>query len=89
MLDRRCTAAALENALSLVTSLVLAARDTKERLTIHTQGLSKTFGPGHAPWQELLRVLASADLLPAGAAPPPPAATNVLRLPLQHERAMA
>ena len=89
VLDRRCPASALESALGLVTSLVLAARETKERITIHTQGLSKTFGPGHAPWDELLRALATADLLPPDAPPPPPAARDVLRLPVQRETVTA
>jgi uncharacterized protein (DUF58 family) len=82
VLDRRADEAALETSLSIVTALTLAARDAKELLTIHTQGLSMTFGPGHATWEELLRVLASAERLPAAAPPPPPAATTVLRLPL-------
>ena len=89
VLDRRADEAALEAALSLVAALVLAARDAKELLTIHTQGLSKTFGPGHATWEELLRVLAAADRLPADAPPPPPAATTVLRLPLVRDRVPA
>jgi uncharacterized protein (DUF58 family) len=89
VLDRRADEHALEEALSVVTALALAARDTKERLTIHTQGLSRTFGAGHADWDELLRFLAAADRLPSHAAPPPPAATTVLRLPQQHRRATA
>ncbi len=89
VLDRRADAAALEDALSLVTSLALAARDAKERLTVHTQGLSRTFGPGHAPWEDLLRALALADRLPADGPPPPPAATTVLRLPLAREKVPA
>ena len=81
VLDRRAGEAALEEALSLVTALALAARDAKERLTVHTQGMSRTFGAGHATWEELLRALAAADRLPADGPPPPPAATTVLRLP--------
>jgi hypothetical protein len=44
--------------------------------------MSRTFGAGHARWEELLRALAAADRLPADGLPPPPAATSVLRLPL-------
>jgi uncharacterized protein (DUF58 family) len=89
VLDRRADEAAFEGALSLVTSLALAARDAKERLTIHTQGLSKSFGPGHAPWEELLRALATADRLPPEGPPPPPASTMVLRLPLARRKVTA
>jgi uncharacterized protein (DUF58 family) len=89
VLDRRADETAFEASLSLVAALVLAARDAKERLTIHTQGLSKTFGPGHATWEELLRALAAADRLPPDAPPPPPAATTVLRLPLDRAKVPA
>jgi uncharacterized protein (DUF58 family) len=89
VLDRRAGEAALEEALSLVTALALAARESKERLTVHTQGLSRTFGAGHAPWEDLLRALALADRLPADGPPPPPAATTVLRLPLAREKVPA
>jgi uncharacterized protein (DUF58 family) len=89
VLDRRADEQALEGALSLVAALAIAARDAKERLTIHTQGMSRTFGPGHAPWEELLRTLAGADRLPPDAPPPPPAATTVLRLPLRREKVTA
>jgi uncharacterized protein (DUF58 family) len=89
VLDRRADDDAFEASLSLVAALALAARDAKERLTIHTQGLSRTFGPGHATWEELLRVLAAAARLPADAPPPPPAATTVLRLPLVRQRVPA
>lgn len=89
VLDRRTEEASLEDALSLLTALALAARDAKERLTVHTQGMSKTFGPGHAPWDELLRALAAADRLPAHGPPPPPAATSVLRLPFARDKVPA
>jgi uncharacterized protein (DUF58 family) len=89
VLDRRADPVALEEALCLMTSLVLAARESKERLTVHTQGLSRTFGPGHAPWEELLRALAAADRLAPDGPPPPPAATTVLRLPLARARVPA
>lgn len=85
VIDRRCAAEDLEEALSVAAALVLAARDTKERLTIHTQGTSRTFGPGHATWDECLRLLAAADALPSHAPPPPPAATGVLRLPSRRQ----
>lgn len=85
VIDRRCGAGELEEALSIAAALVLAARDTKERLTIHTQGTSRTYGPGHATWDECLRLLAAADALRADAPPPPPAATGVLRLPSRRQ----
>ena len=81
VLDRRCAPDELEAALSIAAALVLAARDLKERLTVHTQGDSRTFGPGHAPFGECLRLLAGAECVAADGPPPPPAATSVLRLP--------
>lgn len=80
VLDRRTDPARLEEALSLVAALALAARDEKEALTLHTQGLSATFGSGHGTWDELLTFLAGADRLEAGAPPPPPAPPAVPRL---------
>ena len=89
VLDLRADEHALEGALSVVAALALAARDTKERLTVHTQGSSRTYGPGHVPWDELLRFLAGARALPADGPAPPPAATTVLRLPSRREKVPA
>lgn len=89
VIDRRCAADELEGALSTAAALVLAARDMKERLTVHTQGVSQTFGPGHAAFGECLRLLAAADALAANGPPPPPAATTVLRLPRRREAVRA
>lgn len=82
VLDRRCDPHTLEQALSLISALALAARDDKECLTLHTQDLSATFGSDQRPWDELLRELALAQVLPPNAASPPPASPSVLRLPL-------
>ncbi len=81
VLDRRAEPEPFERALSLLSALVVAARDEKEPLTLHTQDLSATFGPGHRPWPELLRVLAAAQPLPAAAPAPPLTSPSVLRLP--------
>ena len=89
VLDRRCPEPELESALSTIAALVIAARDTKERLTLHTQGLSRTYGPGHGTWDECLRALAEAQTLPTSASAPPPAATTVLRLPTKRARVPA
>lgn len=83
-LDLRQEPAALEDALALVTALVLLARDGKEPFTLHAQGHQATHGPGHATYGEALRFLAAAAALPAGAAPPPPAPTTALRVPATH-----
>lgn len=82
VLDRRCEAGALEEALSLVCALALVARDEKEALTLHTQGASATYGGDHEPWNALFRLLAAADALPPGGPAPPAASPAVLRLPV-------
>ena len=83
VLDLRAREEELERALSLLAALALAARDEKELVTLHTQGLSGTFGGNHRPREELLRFLAGAEPLPADAPPPPPASPEVLRLPVR------
>ncbi len=80
VLDRRRDAESLEQALALLTALVLEARASKEPLTIHTQGLAATFGDTHRPWEECLRFLASAQCLPLSAPPPPPTSPGTRRL---------
>lgn len=89
VLDRRADEVEFEEALAVVAALVFAARDAKERLTLHTQGVSETYGPGHGSWESALLLLAAADRLPPDGPPPPPAATTVLRLPARRERASA
>jgi uncharacterized protein (DUF58 family) len=81
VLDRRTSAEELEEALAAISALAFAAREQKEVLSIHSQGLSATFGGTHRPWRELLRFLALAAALPPDAPPPPPASPDVLRLP--------
>lgn len=80
LLDRRMAPDAFERALSRVAGAALAARERKEPLTFHTQGLSATFGGGHRPWNELLRHLAAAEPLPAEGPPPPPVSPAVRRI---------
>lgn len=81
VLDRRTEPEALETALSLLAAIALAARDEKELVTLHSQGLTATYGGNHRPYGDLLRYLAEADVLPANAPAPPPASPEVLRLP--------
>lgn len=83
VLDRRAGPKALERALSLVSALALAAREAKETLTLHTQGLSDTFGLDRRPWRDLLAFLAGAQALPPDGPPPPPAPPGAARLPLR------
>ncbi len=82
VLDRRCAAEALEEALSILSALVLLAQANKELLVLHSQDLSATFGAGHRPWKEAQRFLASAQTLPSTAPGPPPVSPAVTRLPL-------
>lgn len=81
VLDRRTDSESLEQALSLLSALALAAQEQKDLLTLHSQDLSATFGRQRRPWRELLTFLAQADALPADAPPPPAVSPAVLRLP--------
>jgi uncharacterized protein (DUF58 family) len=81
VLDRRTDPESLEQALSLLSALSLAAKEQKDLLTLHSQGLSATFGRQRRPWRELLTFLARAEALPADAPAPPAVSPDVLRLP--------
>jgi uncharacterized protein (DUF58 family) len=81
VLDLRAKREELEEGLSAVSALAHAAKDQKEVLTVHSQGLSATFGLSQRPWKELFRFLAAAEPLPAGGPPPPSVSPAVLRLP--------
>jgi uncharacterized protein (DUF58 family) len=81
LLDRRTDPESLEQALSLLSALSLAAKEQKDLLTLHTQGLSATFGRQRRPWRELLTFLARAEALPDDAPAPPAVSPAVLRLP--------
>ena len=81
LIDRRCDAEILEEALSIVSAVIGLARTNKEVLAIHSQGLQATFGEGHLPWYDALHFLAGADALAADAPPPPPVSPSVPRLP--------
>lgn len=81
VLDRRCDEEPLERALAVACAMALAARDDKEALTFHSQGVSSTFGSEHRPWSELFRILAAAKSLSADAPAPPAVAPTVMRLP--------
>jgi uncharacterized protein (DUF58 family) len=81
VLDLRAEGEELEEGLSAVSALALAAKEQKEVLTVHSQGLSATFGAGHRPWKELLRFLAAAAPLPKDGPAPPVVSPAVLRLP--------
>lgn len=82
VLDRRTDPASLEESLSIVSALALAAREQKDVLTLHTQGLSASYGANQRAWPDLFRVLAGAQPLSADSAPPPPAGPEVPRLPV-------
>ncbi len=83
VLDRRCEAPELEHALSLLATFAQRARDEKAPITLHTQGLSASFGGGRGQrsLRELWYFLAGAQTLDAGDAAPPPAGPHVQRLP--------
>jgi len=81
VLDRRCDSEALEQALSIVSAVALLARESKEVLAVHSQGLDATFGAEQRPWRELLRFLAGAEVLDTLGPAPPPVSPAVTRLP--------
>ncbi|QDV05730.1 hypothetical protein Poly30_12310 [Planctomycetes bacterium Poly30] len=81
VLDRRCSAAELEEALSDLSALVQFAREGKEVLAIRSQDLNMTFGEGHEPFDRALYFLASAQVIPMDGAAPPAVSPTVLRLP--------
>jgi len=87
VIDLRAKGEELEEGLSAVSALAHAAKEQKEVLTVHSQGLSATFGSAHRPWKELLRFLAVAAPLPADGPPPPAVSSAVLRLPRRGGRA--
>jgi uncharacterized protein (DUF58 family) len=82
VLDRRAEPAVLEEALSFLAAVALAARDAKEVLTIHSQGHRATYGTGHEAFPKALRFLAAADALPPSGPPPPVVSPEILRLPV-------
>jgi len=81
VIDLRASGEELEEALSAVSALAHAAMEQKEVLTVHSQGLSATFGAAYRPWKELFRFLAVAAPLPADGPSPPAVSPAVLRLP--------
>ena len=81
VLDRRCQADELEDALEILSAVVVLARTHKEVLALHSQDLSASFGEGHRSFPEAQRFLAGADLRPAGSAAPPPVSPSIPRLP--------
>ncbi len=81
VLDRRAEPKEFEHALAVLSALALAARAEREPLTVHSQGLTATYGPGHTPTADLLRWLAGAEPLPKTDQPPPPVSPGILHLP--------
>jgi uncharacterized protein (DUF58 family) len=80
-LDRRCPAEQFEEALSLLCSLTLKAQSSKDRISLHSQGISQTYGEGTSPYSDLLCWMAAAEPLPTDAAAPSPCSPDALRLP--------
>ena len=83
VLDRRAAEDEFEHALRFLATVAQHARELKEPFTLHSQGLSATFGgsQGQRPWDALWRFLAAAGALAADAGPPPPAGPHVPRVP--------
>jgi len=80
VLDRRCDEATLEQALSQITTQVLAARHGAP-LCIHSQGIELLVDPDRGGARQALRWLAAASTLPGDAQAPPDRRTAT-QLPL-------
>ena len=80
-LDRRAEPDEFECALCDLAAIVIAAKESKEILAVRTQGLSETFGEGHASWNRALRFLAETTPLPKSAPGPPPVSPSTPVLP--------
>jgi len=89
VLDRRCPAAALETALSLATTVLLAAAAAGRPAVLRSQGTELAVGTADRSPDALLRWLAGATILPADAGPPPEASARALRLPPDRHREVA
>ncbi len=81
VLDRRCSAEDLDEALGDLSALVQFARDGKEVLAVRSQDLSMTFGEGHEAFDRALYFLAGAGPVPSDGPAPPAVSPTVLRLP--------
>jgi uncharacterized protein (DUF58 family) len=81
-LDRRADPEDFEEALSVLCSLTLKAQAGKDRISVHSQGLSRNFGEGSQPYDDLLLWLAGIEVLPADAPAPPACSPEALRLPI-------
>lgn len=80
VLDRRGDDATLDTRLRRVAAIATVAREEERVVTLRTQGAVVSYGVGQAPWDELWRVLATADALPSTAAPPPAASADAIRV---------
>ncbi|MBK8101518.1 MAG: DUF58 domain-containing protein [Planctomycetes bacterium] len=80
-LDRRCSTARLDEALGIVSALVLLAADAKEVVQLKSQDHAAAYGPGQRSTGDALRWLAAAAPLPPQASAPPAVAATAVRLP--------
>jgi hypothetical protein len=83
VLDRRCTEAALEQALAVVTAAVLLARTRGASVAVLSQDASLPAAGERSAETALLRWLAAAAVLPADAKAPP-RADGAVQLPPAH-----
>ncbi|HEX5054212.1 MAG TPA: DUF58 domain-containing protein [Planctomycetota bacterium] len=81
VLDRRCSTARLEEALSIAASAVLAARESERPLRLLSQDSVLEWSRGRRDDQAMLRWLAAASTLPASAPNPPAGAAGCVHLP--------
>ncbi|MEM8883989.1 MAG: DUF58 domain-containing protein [Planctomycetota bacterium] len=81
LLDLRAEEEPFEHALRRIAGFADAAREEKLPLTLHTQDLVETFGPGHRPWAELWTYLARVQRMTTRSIAPPAVGTHVVRLP--------
>jgi uncharacterized protein (DUF58 family) len=81
VLDRRCSAEALESALSLATTWLLEAVASERPVHLRSQGYDGCLGGSHRSPAPLLRWLAGAQPLPSDGPAPPAGSADAVHLP--------
>lgn len=87
--DRRADDERFDEALSVLTALVLATQQRKQTIRIDSQDHAAVYGDGQQPYNEALRWLAAVQPLPHDAAAPRATGPEAVHLPLQPRQGLA